>query len=52
MVQPRPVVPVARPWEFPTGSRHALANGIEVLLYNRPGQHITSTRLLVPSIGG
>lgn len=49
MVQPRPVVPIARPWEFPTGSRHALANGIEVLLYNRPGQHITSTRLLVPS---
>lgn len=49
MVQPRPVVPVAQPWEFPVGTRHTLRNGIEVLLYNRPGQHITSTRLLVPA---
>lgn len=49
MVQPRPVVPVAQPWEFPAGTRHALSNGIEVLLYNRPGQHITSTRLLIPT---
>lgn len=49
MVQPRPVVPVAQPWQFPAGTRHTLSNGIEVLLYNRPGQHITSTRLLVPT---
>lgn len=49
MVQPRPVVPLAQPWEFPTAERHVLDNGIEVLLYNRPGQHITSTRVLVPT---
>lgn len=49
MVQPRPAVPVARPWQFPAASRHLLDNGIEVLLYDRPGQHITSTRLIVPS---
>lgn len=48
MVQPRPSVPVASPWTFPGATRHTLANGIRVLLYNRPGQHITSTRLLVP----
>lgn len=49
MVQPRPAVPLAQPWAFPPESRHLLDNGIEVLLYNRPGQHITSTRVLVPA---
>lgn len=49
MVQPRPSVPVASPWEFPAATEHTLSNGVRVLLYNRPGQHITSTRLLVPS---
>lgn len=49
MVQPRPAVPLAQPWEFPAATSHVLDNGVEVLLYNRPGQHITSTRLLVPT---
>jgi predicted Zn-dependent peptidase len=42
-------VPVASPWKFPAASEHTLRNGVRALLYNRPGQHITSTRLLVPS---
>ncbi|WP_446664640.1 M16 family metallopeptidase [Flexivirga sp. B27] len=49
MVQPRPTVPLAQPWQFPASTQHVLDNGIQVLLYNRPGQHITSTRLLVPT---
>jgi len=49
MVQPRPTVPPASPWGFPLATEHRLSNGIRVLLYNRPGQHITSTRLLVPT---
>ncbi|MBB2890069.1 M16 family metallopeptidase [Flexivirga oryzae] len=49
MVQPRPTVPLASPWQFPAATEHRLGNGIRVLLYNRPGQHITSTRLLVPT---
>lgn len=48
-MQPRPTVPPAGPWEFPVPSEHRLDNGVRVLLYNRPGQHVTSTRLLVPT---
>lgn len=49
MVQPRPTVPLASPWAFPAATEHRLGNGVRVLLYNRPGQHVTSTRLLVPT---
>ncbi|NNG39230.1 insulinase family protein [Flexivirga sp. ID2601S] len=48
MVQPRPAVAAAEPWTFPAATQHTLDNGMRVLLYNRPGQHITSTRLVVP----
>ncbi|RNI21144.1 M16 family metallopeptidase [Flexivirga caeni] len=49
MVQQRPQVTPAAPWSFPVPREHRLGNGIRVLLYNLPGQHITSTRLLVPA---
>lgn len=49
MVQPKPEVAPAQPWSFPTPASYELGNGLRVELFNRPGQHVTSTRLLVPA---
>lgn len=45
---PRPAVTPARPWTFPEPTRTALDNGLTVLAYHLPGQHVVSVRVAVP----
>ena len=45
--QPRPRVAPSAPWAFPAAERAPLANGLEVLLYHLPGQHVVSAGLLL-----
>lgn len=42
---PRPHVRPSPPWSFPVSERARLDNGIEVLLYHLPGQHVVSVGL-------
>ncbi|HLS40296.1 MAG TPA: pitrilysin family protein [Ornithinicoccus sp.] len=46
---PRPAVAEPRPWAFPTPSVHRLGNGIEVQLFDLPGQHVLAVRVGVPA---
>lgn len=48
-VLPRPSVRPAGAWTFPTPRELRLANGLTVLLYNVPGQHVISVRLSIPA---
>jgi len=41
----RPKVRKPKPWTFPRGHRLALPNGLQVLLYPRPGQFVVSAGL-------
>ena len=43
----RPEVAAPTPWPFPRPERHQLSNGITVLLYDLPGQHVISTSLVL-----
>lgn len=42
----RPEVAAPAPWPFPRPQRHQLSNGIQVLLYHLPGQHVISTSVV------
>ena len=44
---PRPEIAPPRPWNFPTPSREALDNGLEVISYRLPGQHVISASLVL-----
>lgn len=44
----RPAVAPPQPWTFPVPDSLRLPNGMQVLLYRRPGQKVISTRLVVP----
>ncbi len=44
----RPEVLPPAPWSFPVPSRHTLANGIELLTYDIPGQYVISVRTALP----
>ncbi|HYO86357.1 MAG TPA: pitrilysin family protein [Dermatophilaceae bacterium] len=45
----RPAVQPARPWAFPVPRRTVVDNGMTVLGYDIPGQHVLSVRLAVPA---
>jgi predicted Zn-dependent peptidase len=36
-----------KPWSFPTPQRHRLANGLDVIGYQLPGQHVVSVSLVL-----
>ena len=44
---PRPEIAPPKPWSFPTPSRQALDNGLEVISYRLPGQHVVSASLVL-----
>lgn len=44
---PQPPIGQARAWHFPTPSRATLANGLEVIAYPLPGQHVISAILVL-----
>lgn len=44
---PRPEIADPRPWSFPTPARASLANGLEVISYRLPGQHVISASLVL-----
>jgi len=45
---PRPAVVPAGPYTFPTPERRTLGNGLQVVVYDVPGQYVHSVRLSVP----
>ena len=44
----RPEVQPPEQWAFPEPSRHRLANGVELLAYDVPGQYVVSVRTVLP----
>jgi zinc protease len=44
----RPDVSAPEPWSFPDAQRSGLANGLDVVSYDIPGQYVISVRLAVP----
>jgi predicted Zn-dependent peptidase len=46
---PRPAVVPPEPYTFPEAQRRTLANGLEVVLYDVPGQYVHSVRLAIPT---
>lgn len=48
MTQPRPAIAPPPLWEFPPVTRRVLDNGVTVLVYDLPGQHVVSAGLLLP----
>ena len=44
----RPPVSAPEPWSFPEAQQAALANGLDVVSYDIPGQYVISVRLAVP----
>jgi predicted Zn-dependent peptidase len=45
---PRPAVEPPQPYTFPTAQRRTLANGLDVVVYDVPGQYVLSVRVSVP----
>lgn len=45
--QPRPRVQPPKPWSFPRPQRRWLDNGLEVITYQLPGQHVVSADLIL-----
>jgi zinc protease len=43
----QPPVEAPRPWAFPTGVRSTLGNGIELVCFDLPGQHVVSAHLVL-----
>ncbi len=43
----RPEVKALPPWHFPTAETLTLDNGMKVLIYRRPGQHVVSASLAI-----
>jgi zinc protease len=46
---PRPRIAPAAVWAFPAPTRARLSNGIEVMIFDLPGQHVISTHLVLDS---
>jgi zinc protease len=46
---PRPTIAPAAVWAFPAPTRARLNNGIEVMIFDLPGQHVISTHLVLDS---
>lgn len=46
-LHPRPSVPDPQPWAFPLSRRLRLANGMQVLLLDLPGQHLATVQLVL-----
>jgi zinc protease len=44
---PRPVIAPAAVWTFPTPRRARLSNGIELMIFELPGQHVISAHLVL-----
>jgi predicted Zn-dependent peptidase len=44
---PRPEIAPPRPWSFPTPDRSPLDNGLELISYRLPGQHVVSINLVL-----
>ena len=44
---PRPAIAPAAVWAFPAPRRDRLSNGIELLTFELPGQHVVSTHLVL-----
>lgn len=44
---PQPPLGAAGMWEFPTPTRARLANGLEVVTFHLPGQHVIATHLVL-----
>ncbi len=44
---PHPAVDPPGPWAFPTPTTTTLANGMEVIVYQLPGQHVIATHLVL-----
>ena len=44
----RPEVLPPEPWAFPEPTRHTLANGVELVVYDIPGQYVVSVRTVIP----
>jgi predicted Zn-dependent peptidase len=45
---PRPDVVPAEPYTFPEAQRRTLPNGLEVVVYDVPGQYVHSVRVSIP----
>jgi zinc protease len=45
---PRPPVAPPGPWSFPPHTRSTLSNGIDVVVYQLPGQHMVAGHLVLP----
>ena len=45
---PRPAVQPAEPYTFPEAERRTLPNGLEVVVYDVPGQYVHSVRVSLP----
>ena len=46
---PRPPIAPAAVWAFPAPTRARLSNGIEVMIFDLPGQHVISAHLVLDS---
>ena len=46
--QPQPLVGPPADWRFPTPTRSRLSNGIDVVVYSLPGQHVIAAQLVLP----
>lgn len=44
---PRPAITPPGPWSFPTPQRDLLDNGLEVISYRLPGQHVAAASLVL-----
>lgn len=44
---PRPEIGAPRPWSFPVPDRQLLDNGLEVVSFRLPGQHVVSANLVL-----
>lgn len=49
MSAPRPVPGTPAPWSFPTATESTLDNGGRLISYALPGQHVISTRVVLPA---
>jgi zinc protease len=46
---PRPTIAPAAVWAFPAPTRARLSNGIELMIFDLPGQHVISAHLVLDS---
>ena len=44
---PRPAIAPAAVWAFPTPTRAQLSNGVDVMIFDLPGQHVVSAYLVL-----